>query len=356
MTVTATKDAVRQPYRAIRLGHNGFSMRYSARAALMTGLLLVATLLVMMLEIGTGAFPIALADVAKTLLGQGGPAEHFIVVTLRLPRALVGALVGAALGVSGAVFQSLSRNPLGSPDVIGFTTGAATGAVLEIVVWHGGPFGVAGGALIGGLATAAVVYLLAYRKGIQGFRLILVGVGISSILASVNAYLLLRANIGEAQQAYVWLTGSLNSRGWEHVRPVAAAMLVLLPALVAMGRPMRLLEMGDDAAKGLGIRVEARRGWLIVLGTALTAVAVASAGPIAFVALAAPQLARRLVGTASVGLIPAAVMGSLLLVGSDLVAQRLFAPTQLPVGVATVSVGGIYLCWLLLREYRGRRG
>ncbi|GAA4735342.1 FecCD family ABC transporter permease [Phytohabitans rumicis] len=339
----------------LRLG-GAVRLRYHPRSVAVTTVLLAAAAVILVLEVGTGDLPIAPTHVIKTIFGYGTAADHFIVVTLRLPRAVAAALVGVALGASGAAFQSLSRNPLGSPDIIGFTTGAATGAVLVIVVWHGTQVEVALGALVGCLATVALVYLLAYRKGVQGFRLVLVGIGIGSVLTSINSYLLLRANIEEAQQAYVWLTGSLNGRTWDQVRPLAVAVLVLLPALAALGRRMRMLEMGDDAAKALGIRVEASRLWLILLATGLTAVAVAAAGPIAFVGLAAPQIARRLVGTAGAGVLPAAATGALLLLAGDLLAQRLFTSTPLPVGVVTVCLGGIYLGWLIVREYRSNHG
>jgi len=260
-----------------------------------------------------------------------------------------------ALGLSGAVFQSITRNPLGSPDIIGFTQGASLGAVLQILVFDGGQLQIVMGALVGGLTVSLLVYVLAYRNGVQGYRLILVGIGITAILLSLVSYLLLRARIEEAQAAFVWLTGSLNARGWEHVVPVAVALAVLLPLSLAMSRPLRMLEMGDETAQALGVSVERSRLWLLLLGTLLCAVAVAAAGPVGFVALAAPQIAKRLTGSATVGLLPAAAMGALLLLASDLAAQRALAPTQLPVGVATVSVGGLYLGWLLFRENQSGR-
>lgn len=358
MTVTsAGLPAVSQASRlkVVRWGTR-LSLRYHARTLVVGGLIWLATGVFLLLQLGVGEYQMTPAEVLGTLTGHGAPNEEFIIYTLRLPRVLTAVLVGIALGMSGAVFQSMTRNPLGSPDIIGFTQGAALAALAQIVIFHGDQPAIALSALGGGLTVSVLVYVLAYRKGVQGYRLILVGIGISALLVSLTSYLLLLAKITDAQVAFVWLTGSLNARGWEHVVPLAIALAVLVPATLTMSRPMRLLEMGDDTAHALGVRVERSRGWLLVLGTALSAVAVAAAGPVGFIALAAPQVAKRVTGSATVGLLPAAATGALLLVISDLVAQRALAPTALPVGVATVSVGGLYLAWVLFRENRAGRG
>lgn len=335
--------------RVVRWGAR-FSWRYHTRAVVVGGLIWLSTGVFLLIQLGVGEFSLSPGEVYRTLTGQGTPGQEFIIYDLRLPRVLTAVLVGIGLGMSGAVFQSLTRNPLGSPDIIGFTQGAGLAALAQIVIFHGGQTEIALSALGGGLAVSVLVYVLAYRKGVQGYRLILVGIGVSALLVSMTSYLLLNAQIIDAQVAFVWLTGSLNARGWEHVVPLALALVVLVPATLAMSRPMRLLEMGDDTAHALGVRVERSRTWLLVLGTALCAVAVSSAGPVGFIALAAPQVARRLTGSATVGLLPAGAMGALLLVLSDLAAQRVVAPAALPVGVATVSVGGLYLAWVLFRE------
>jgi iron complex transport system permease protein len=260
--------------------------------------------------------------------------------------------IGAALGASGAVFQALTRNPLGSPDIIGFTSGAATGALVQILVIGGTSLAISGGALFGGLASALIVYLLAAGRGAVGYRLVLVGIGLNAMLWAVNSYLLITARLEDAMSAQVWLVGSLNGRSWEQLWPVLGVVVLCLPLLMIAARPLGLLEMGDDAARSLGVHAGRVRVVIVVLGVALAAGATATAGPIAFVALAAPQLARRLTGSVAVGVLPAALMGALLLTVSDLVAQRLFAPMQLPVGIATGVVGGLYLIWLLLSEWK----
>jgi len=332
------------------------SLRVDVRACVAAVGLAGVSLVIAAVTLTTGDYHISLPDVLRALVGGGDATDHFIIETLRLPRLLTGLLVGAALGVGGALFQSLSRNPLGSPDIIGFDTGAATGALLVIVVLHGSMSQVAIAAVLGGVSTALVVYLLAIKRGVQGYRLILVGIGIASMLASVNAYLITRADITDAQTAAVWLTGSLNGRGWEQVRPVSLALLVLFPAAIWLGRSLRMLELGDDTARALGISAERTRLTCVVVGVGLTAVATASAGPIGFIALSAPQVARRLTKAPGPNVIPAALTGAALLTASDLAAQRIFAPTQLPVGVMTGAVGGVYLAWLLSREWRKGRG
>lgn len=303
-------------------------------------------------SVSVGDFPLPLRDVVPAILGFGNPDSDFIVRTLRLPRALTGALVGAAFGLSGAIFQSVARNALASPDVIGITAGASAAAVAVIVWVGGGALVVSTGALAGALLTAATIYLLAYKRGVAGYRLVLIGIGIAAVLSALTSYLLTRAQIFEVQRATVWLTGSLNGRGWEHVRPVGLALVILLPVTLALGRQLRLLELGDDTAKGLGARVEPARGGLIAAGVGLAAIATASAGPIAFVALVAPQIARRLVRSARATLVPSALVGAALVLLADVVARRAFAPTELPVGIVTGIIGAPYLLWLLARANR----
>jgi iron complex transport system permease protein len=333
----------------VRSRRLGISTRVHARAVAVTVVVLAVGTGVFAWSLSVGDFPIPISDVLASVVGLGSEDGDFIVRTLRLPRGLTALLVGAAFGLSGAIFQRIARNPLASPDIIGINAGAAAAAVFVIVMWKGTSLQVTFGALAGSTITATAIYLLAYKRGVTGYRLVLVGIGITAMLGSITSYLLTRAEIFEAQRAVVWLTGSLNARGWDHVRPVTAALLILVPVTIGLARHLRLLEMGDDTAKGLGTRVEASRAALLLVGVALAAVATASAGPVAFVALVAPQIARRLTGGRTVALLPAAACGALLLVASDLLARRLFAPTELPVGVFTAILGAPYLLYLLAR-------
>lgn len=341
---------------AVRLTRPPVSARLSARTVSVCVVILGLIVLAAAVNVSVGDFLIPLPDVFPAIVGRGGADSDFIVRVLRLPRSLTGMLVGAAFGMSGAIFQSLARNPLASPDIIGVNAGAAFAAVLVIVFLDPHTIGVTAGALIGALGAAVAIYLLAYRRGVSGYRLVLVGIAVTYTLASLTSYLLTRANIYDAARATVWLTGSLNGRGWDHVGPLGAALLVLVPAALLLGRHLRGLQLGDDAARGLGVRVEATRGGLLLTGVGLAATAVASAGPVAFVALISPQIARRLAGSAAGALAPAALVGALLTLVSDLIGRRLFAPTELPVGVITAIVGAPYFLWLLARANRVGRG
>ena len=332
-------------------------VRVLRRSLVTVGAVLALTGALLVWQLTTGDFPMPLHRVWATLSGKGTPGEEFIIYTLRLPRSLTAVLAGAALGASGAVYQSVTRNPLGSPDIIGFTYGAAFGAVFAIVVLDGSNAVVTGGALVGGLGVAALVYLLAFRAGgVQGYRLILVGIGISAVLASFVSYLILKANILAAQDAFIWLTGSLNGRTWHEVRIGLVGVLLLAPILVALGPGLRMSEMGDDAARALGVSVDRHRIAALGFGAALCAVAVLCAGPITFIALAAPQIARRLTRAPTVQVIPAMAVGALLLLASDVVAQRLVPTADLPVGITTLGLGGAYLAWLIAREGRTKIG
>jgi iron complex transport system permease protein len=336
----------------VRVRRLGWSTRVHGRAVGVTLALLGGALAAFCWSLALGDYPVALTDVLRSLVGAGNPETDLVVRTLRLPRGLTALLVGAGFGLSGAIFQRLTRNPLASPDIIGVNAGAAAGGVLAIVVWHATGTQVTVTALVGGLVSALAIYGLAYRQGVSGYRLVLVGIGITAMLGSVTSYLLTRAEIFDAQRAAVWITGSLNGRSWDDLRPMAWALIVLLPVAAGLARQLRLLELGDDAARGLGARVERARGALLLTGVGLAAIATAATGPIAFVALVSPQIARRLVGPGSVGLLPAAACGALLLTASDLVGRRAFAPTELPVGIVTAVLGAPYLLLLLAQANR----
>lgn len=350
--MTAPQRATPAP--AIRA--SSYSIRLDRRAVVVGAALVLATLVLAFVTLTTGEYHIPLAEVFRTLAGGGTGSDPFVIRTLRLPRLVTAILVGAALGVGGAVFQSLTHNPLGSPDIVGFNTGAATGALVALLLLKGSMTEASIGALVGGMATALAVYLLTIKRGVQGNRLILVGIGIAAMLTSVNWYLLTRSNITDAQAAASWIAGSLNGRTWDHAVEMAWAVAILLPAALWCGRGLRVLELGDDAATGLGVRVEGVRVAAIAVGVGITAIAISVAGPIGFIALAAPQVAHRLTRSSGPVILPSALTGAFLLVAADLAAQRVFAPMQLPVGVATGAVGGLYLAWLLSREWRRGRG
>ncbi len=336
----------------VRCLNGRLSLRLDRRSALAGVILLLLSLAVAALSLASGKYPIAPADVIRALAGEGDEQMRMVVMEWRLPRVVLAFVLGGALGMSGAIFQSLTRNPLGSPDIIGFAAGSHTGSLVVILLLSGGYYQTAAGALIGGIATASAVYLLAYRRGVQGFRLIVVGIGVAAMLSAFNAWMIREAELQVAMSAAIWGAGSLNGLGFGQLVPVVIILCIIVPMTLLLARPMRELEMGDDAARAAGVDAGRTRMALMVLGVALTAVVTAAAGPISFIALSSPQIARRVTGSAGVTPISAALMGGLLLTSADWAAQHAFG-VQLPVGTMTVSIGGLYFVWLLVRE--GRR-
>jgi iron complex transport system permease protein len=328
------------------------SIRVDPRSIVVCSSLATAIVVIGVWSISVGDFPIPIRDVVATLLGNPTEDSEFIVGTLRLPRVLVGIGVGAAFGMSGAIFQALVRNPLASPDIIGFNSGAALGAVTVIVVVGGSSLAVSIGALAGGLATSVLVYLLAYKRGVQAYRLVLVGIGVGFAITSVIDYMITRAAINDVQRAALWLTGSLNGRSWDEVRIVAVALAVLGPLAVLMQRTLDRLDLGDDMAAALGVKVGRAKLLLVLVGVGLAALGVAAAGPVAFVAFVAGPIARRLLSSPRACVVPAAFVGALVVVTADLAARRILAPTELPVGIMTAVIGAPYLLWLLTRQAR----
>lgn len=328
-------------------------MIYVSRRLIITCLLLVSACVVAGIwGLRSGAVTLETSQVFAALMGDAPRSMTMVVTEWRLPRVLMALLIGAALGVSGAIFQSLMRNPLGSPDVMGFNTGAWSGVLVAMVLFGQDLTAIALAAMVGGIITSLLVWLLAWRNGIDTFRLIIIGIGVRAMLVAFNTWLLLKASLETALTAGLWNAGSLNGLTWAKTSPSAPIIILMLIAAALLVRRMRLLEMGDDTACALGVSVERSRLLMMLVAVVLTAAATALAGPISFIALVAPHIARRISGTARWGLTQAALCGALLLLAADLCAQQLFMPYQLPVGVVTVSLGGIYLIVLLIQESR----
>lgn len=335
--------------------------RIPRRDRVVLGILVLAVLGAASVGLGTGAYPLSPPQALDALLGGGDAQARFIVADQRLPRVVCAIAVGAALGLSGMVFQSVSRNPLGSPDVIGFSTGAATGGLVAILVTGStaaapsSAGSIALGTIIGGFATAFAVHLMSSRTATTGERLVLVGIAVGAMLASVNDFLITRSDLELAQAAATWRFGTLNGISWPQVAPAVVVLAVIVPLAFLGEPPLRMLEMGDDTARALGLDVGRWRTALLAAGVALAAVGVAAVGPVGFVALAAPHLARRMMPGSRGRMLPALVVGALLLSVADLVAGRLLSPFQIPVGLATAALGGIYLLWLLASPDTSRR-
>ena len=322
--------------------------------------LVLASLAATSLCLAVGDYPLPLADVIRSLLaplgGTADPANDFIVLGVRLPRVAAGLLSGAAFGLSGVIFQTVLRNPLASPDIVGITTGASAAAVAAIILLKWTGLALALSACGGAIVIALLIYALAWRDGVTPYRLVLIGIGMAAIAGAVISYLFTRARIMEVQEALSWLTGSLNGATFEGLAPLGAAMLVLVPLAALLARPLQALQLGDDAAVALGARVELSRLGLILVAVLLAAFATAAVGPVSFVAFASGPIARRLLGPSGNALLPSALAGGLVTIAADFVAQHMLGRNQLPVGVVTGALGAVFLIYLLAAAHRSGRG
>ncbi len=331
-----------------------FSMRIDRRVPPVLLLTLLTTLAVMVMNIGVGEYPIGSLDVLKTVLRL--PTDNsdydFIVNTLRLPRMLVAALVGLALGISGTIMQGLTRNPLASPDILGISAGAGFAAVTLIVVVRAVPAGVIPvAAFSGALITALLIYLLAWRGGDSPIRLILIGIGLGAITSALTTLMITFGNIYDVQRALIWLTGSVYGRSWREFWALLPWIVLFVPLAFLGARDLNTLNLGEEVARGLGSRVPIQRGLLLITAVALAGATVAAAGTIGFVGLMAPHIARRLVGPDHSGLLPTAgVTGGVIVVAADLVGRTIFAPIELPAGLVTAAIGAPFFIYLLYRQ------
>jgi iron complex transport system permease protein len=299
-----------------------------------------------------GDYPLGVGQVLAALVSRGDYYDQVVVYDWRMPRALTGLLVGVAFGMSGALFQTITRNPLASPDIIGISAGSTVAVVGGIVLGFGAGLGTQTLGLAGGVLSALAIYLLAWKRGTTGYRIILVGIGVSWMCTSATGYLLARAKLHEAQQVVGWMVGNLTNVTWSQATPLVISLAVLVPMAVVSSGWLRTLSLGDEVAVGLGTPVQLARLVLLLVAVGLVAFGTAAAGPVAFVALTAPQIARRLAGVPTPPLVASACAGAVIVLGSDLVARTF----PLPVGVVTGVLGAPFLLWLLARANRAGSG
>ncbi|NYE95745.1 iron complex transport system permease protein [Psychromicrobium silvestre] len=324
------------------------------RAGLICAALGILTIGLLAVDILLGSFTVTIPDFFAMLFGKTIPGASFIVMENKFPRALLALLVGAAFGVSGSIFQTLLRNPLASPDIIGISSGASASAVAAIVFFAAGGVTVSLIAIVGAVLIALLVVLLAGKN--SGGRLILIGLGVAAMMNAFVTFVMQRAEVNRAQDAMVWLMGSLNSANWERVGALALGFAVLLPFVLLLASRLSALQLGEDAASGLGIRVGRTRIWLIVVGVTLAALATAAAGPVAFVAFLSGPIARRLLG-GRVSLLASALVGASIVLAADYIAAYLIpGGIALPVGVVTGAMGAPFLLWLLISSNRQGNG
>ena len=347
-TLPTQKPILRPAWRTLRVGR--FSFKLDRRVLLVFSVLILVGIGVLVTSISYGEFDITPVEVLQTVLGiETDDTRHELVVwTFRMPRILVAFMVGAALSVSGTILQGITRNPLADPGIIGVTSGASLAAVA-VIVWFDVPLQWLPLAAFGGAVTMAIlIFALAWKGGSAPVRLILVGVGLSAVSSSLTSLMIVFGEINQVQQATIWLAGSVYGRDWDHVQTIASWLFVLLPVTILMARQLNTLGLGDDLAKGLGLRVDIQRGFLMVLSVALAAVAVAVSGTIGFVGLVAPHITRRLVGPTHEGLVPAAaLLGGVLLMLADLIGRWVISPSEVPVGIVVAIIGAPYFAYLL---------
>lgn len=325
----------------------GIRARVRRRRSLVIGGVLLAVVIMAVLTLSVGDYPIAPADVWRTLWGGGDRAQSYVVFQVRLPRLTMALLVGAALGAAGALLQSLLRNPLAGPDLLGISGGAGAAAVFALLILGvGGPL-LALAAFLGGIVVAAFLLLAGRHRADGGYRLILAGVGVAFLCLAITNYLMVRAQVELAQAALIWLTGSLASTPWWNVATVAVVVTLSTPAVVACARWLPLTQMGTSTAASLGVRTSTVRTLTVFTAVILTSVTCAFVGPISFIALCAPAIARPLLGHGAIGVGTSAAIGAALLASADLIAQFAIPGMSVPVGVVTGAIGAVFLLWLL---------
>lgn len=329
--------------------YKGLGLKVQRRTAVLVAVMTALILGLGLLGLCYGA---SWSTPSRVFAVLSGTERSVVISDWRLPRVLAGLVFGAALGVAGALFQNLTRNPMGSPDVIGLDAGAYTGALVAITVLSGTSAQLALGSVVGGLAVAAAIYLLSFDRGFSGLRLVVIGIAVNAMVTAFNSWIVLRAELEVAIAAVGWSAGTLNGVGWDDLGIPFTVIAVLLTLMATRAHAMHQAALGDAVAVTTGVGLDRLRLLMVLVGVGCTATVTAVAGPIAFIALAAPQIGRRLAGAAGVPLLPAALTGAVLLMGADLIAQALLAPVALPVGVVSTAIGGCYLIWLLTKEVR----
>lgn len=322
-------------------------------AAVLAGLVLFVLLLAAAAAtLGMGRLGIPVTELPGVLLHGGGMKEQFVLERLRGPRLSVAAGTGAALGLSGALFQTVTRNPLGSPDVIGLSAGAGAGAAAVALLMSGTGVPVSVGALAGAAAAMALVHVSTGSGFRHPGRLIVAGIGVSAIATAFTQYVVYAVERDKASVLAAYVNGSVSARSWSDAAVIWIALAVLVPLSALLAPRLAMGETGDEFAAGVGAEPRTTRVWAVLLSIALSACAVSVAGPVAFISLTAPQIARRLTRGGGPRLVLSTLTGALLLVVADLAAQQIPMPVDLPVGVYTLAVGGLYLGFLLVREWR----
>lgn len=345
-------------YRTLRLPKDIASFLLDKKAITVITTLFITVIAVMIFSTGMGDMKLSPIQVINALLGNGTKMESLVVNSFRLPRILVAFLVGISLAVAGAILQGLIRNPLASPDIIGITGGASVAVVAFLAIYSDTSNSLTisikwlpVGAFVGATIVALLVYFLSWKNGVSPIRLVLIGIGISSLTQAVTTLLMVLGPIYQASQANIWLTGTVYGSTWENVSILFPWTLLLLVITMVMARRLNVQELGDELATSVGSSVQRQRFTLLLIATGLTGGAVAFGGAIGFVGLMAPHIARKLVGSAFGVLIPVSgLIGAILVVVADLIGRTVFSPIEVPAGVFTAAIGAPYFVYLLYKS------
>ncbi|MFD1737718.1 FecCD family ABC transporter permease [Bacillus salitolerans] len=338
---------------SVRNKSGSVSFHLHKKTVIISFILLFFSSLLFIVGLSIGSTVISPFVVIQQLLGFGTGEHDFTINTLRLPRALLSLLVGAALAVSGLILQGIVRNPLASPDIIGITGGASVGAITFIVTLSGVvsikwlPLA----AILGAGLVSIVIYLLSWKNGITPIRLILIGIGVAAAMNALTTMMIVLSEIASATKAYLWLTGSIYGANWQDVYSMLVWVVIFLPLALLFSRTINVKELGDDVASGLGVKVQLYRFFLLFISVALAGSAVAFAGGIGFVGLIAPHIARKLIGRSVQGLVPvSALIGGILVLVADVIARTAFLPLDIPAGVFTAGIGAPFFIYLLYKN------
>ncbi|MBO0958958.1 iron ABC transporter permease [Neobacillus sp. MM2021_6] len=344
-------------YKNFRPFKGKLSFLIDQRAAFIFIILLLVTFIVFVTSTGIGEMKINPLTVVKVLFGGGPEMEKLIITSFRLPRIIVALMVGMSLAVAGGILQGMIRNPLASPDILGITGGAAVAVVAFLALFSDKNNALTVSiawlplaAFLGAGIVALLVYFLAWKNGVSPIRLVLIGIGISTLMQALTTLMMIMGPIYQASQANIWITGTVYGSNWKNVATLVPWTVIFLIIAMVAARAINIQELGDEVATGLGGKVQKQRFLLLMISTALIGSSVAFAGGIGFVGLMAPHMARRLVGSSFGALLPtSALLGGILVMVADLIGRTMFSPLEVPAGVFTAGIGAPYFIYLLFK-------
>jgi iron complex transport system permease protein len=330
------------------------------KTILLISILFVLLLSIFIVSFNIGTFAIGPLDVIKTLFGQGNKKQELVLFTMRLPRIIIALLVASALAISGTVLQGITKNDLADPGILGISSGAALAVVIYIYFMNGKVYSDVSLltiftmpiiALLGAGFAAFLIYTLAWKKGINPTRLILMGIGINSAFSAILILFEFRFSSQDFNKIMIWTSGSIWGTSWSYVIATLPFVFIFTALIIYKARYLDVLSLGDELSVGLGVHIEKERRLLLIYTVALAGAATAVAGTISFLGLIAPHIARKLVGPKHKLLIPtSALVSSIILLLADTIAKNVLAPIEMPVGIVVSIIGVPYFIYLIMKD------